>query len=105
MSRLDKIIVRVGSLSGVSVDSIEFAFGFLREEDELTKTTELVVERVEGKGKCSTCGKEVKLERLMLYCPECLTPTVEITEGRDFILVSMEGETDDAVEEKAASPP
>jgi len=90
--KLDKIIVNVGTLSGVSVDALEFAFSFLREEDELTKNTELIVERTEAKGRCTNCGREVNLDRLMLYCPECRTPTVEITEGRDFMLVRLEGQ-------------
>ena len=90
--RLDKIFVRVGDLSGISVDSLEFAFGFLREEDNLTKTTDLVVERTPGKGRCTSCGRAVDLERLFLYCPHCSTPTIEIVEGRDFIVVSLEGE-------------
>ena len=90
--RLDKMVVSVGDLSGVSVDALEFAFSFLREEDEITVRTELVIERVGGKGRCKDCGREVSLDRLMLYCPDCDTPTVEITEGRDFMLLRLEGE-------------
>ena len=93
--RLDKIVVRIGGLSGVSEDALEFAFGFLREEDDITKNAQLVVQRVEGRGRCKTCNKDVGLERLFLYCPDCKTPTVEITEGRDFLLMSLEGDTED----------
>ena len=73
---------------------LDFAFGFLREEDDITKKAELVIQRVEGKGRCKSCGKEVALERLFLYCPDCRTATIEITEGRDFMLLSMEGDTE-----------
>ena len=99
ITRLDRIIVNVGDLSGVSIDSVEFAFSFLREEDDLTKQTELVVQRTRGKGRCKDCGKEVELEHLFLYCPECKTPTIEITQGRDFMLISLEGENE--IEETA----
>ena len=92
MTRLDKIRLKIGEISGVSIDSLEFAFGFLREEDELTKNTELVIERVKGRGRCGTCGKVVDLDRLFLFCPDCETATVEILEGREFMLVSLEGE-------------
>jgi hydrogenase nickel incorporation protein HypA/HybF len=93
--RLDKIIVQIGTLSGVSVDALEFSFGFLREEDPITKNAELVVKRVEGKGRCKTCSEEVALDRLFLFCPICNTPTIEITSGREFLLLSLEGETED----------
>ena len=101
ITRLDKIVVQIGALSGVSANALEFAFGFLREEDALTRETELVVEHIEGRGHCKSCGKEVALDRLMLYCPDCKTPTVQITEGRDFMLVRMEGkDSREEVEEK-----
>jgi len=99
--RLDKIIVSIGDLSGISIDSIEFAFSFLREEDEITKEAELVVKRVPGRGRCTSCGKELELDRLYLYCPDCNTPTVEITEGRDFYVVSLEGQDADELAGKS----
>jgi hydrogenase nickel incorporation protein HypA/HybF len=92
IARLDKIILRVGDLSGVSIDALEFAFGFLREENKITEHAELEIERIPGRGICKSCGKEVELEHLFLYCPYCETPTVEITEGREFLIVSLEGE-------------
>jgi hydrogenase nickel incorporation protein HypA/HybF len=100
IDRLDKISVRIGSVSGVNIDSLEFAYGFLREQDEMTKNAELVVERVQGRGRCTQCGREVDIDRIFLFCPFCETPTVEIIEGREFLLVSLEGEEnpDGAVE-------
>lgn len=93
ITKLEKVVVSIGALSGVSVDALEFAFSFLREEDEISKEAELVVERVPGRGRCTKCGREVDLERIFLYCPDCETPTVEITQGRDFYLVRLEGES------------
>jgi hydrogenase nickel incorporation protein HypA/HybF len=90
--RLDKIIVQIGALSGVNIDSVEFAYGILRERSEVTKNAELVIEKIPGTGMCTKCGMEIELERLYLYCTECKAPTVTITGGREFILKSMEGE-------------
>ncbi len=102
--RLDRIFLRIGALSGISIEALEFAFSFLKEEDELTKNAELVVERVPGKGRCKTCGKEINLDRLFLYCPDCGTPTVEIVEGREFLILSLEGEDEsEAAAEEADS--
>lgn len=100
ISRLDKVVIRIGDLSGVSIDSLEFAFGFLKEENEITKEAELVVEKIEGKGRCRECEKEITLDRLFLYCPECGKPSVEVLQGREFYLASLEGEIDEDVKEK-----
>jgi len=101
IGRLEKIVLRVGDLSGVSIEALEFAFGFLREENEITKEAELEIERVPGKGRCTSCGREVELEHLFLYCPHCETPTVEINQGREFLIVSLEGE--ESAESKSES--
>jgi len=92
LARIDKIIVRIGGLSGVFPDSIEFAFEFLKRENEVTADAELVIEKIPGCAKCSNCGKVFELDRLFLFCPECEIPTLEIIDGRDFLLVSIEGE-------------
>ncbi|MCK4719485.1 hydrogenase maturation nickel metallochaperone HypA [bacterium] len=89
---LEKITVQIGALSGVNIDSIDFAFGILSKNNELTRDTELVVEEIPGRGKCSRCGREIELERLYLICPNCNSPTVEITGGREFIIKNLVGE-------------
>jgi len=99
--RLDRIFVRIGKLSGISIDAIEFAFRFLREEEEITRGAELVVERIPGKGRCTSCGRDVELEHLFLLCPDCGTATVEITQGREFLIVSLEGGSEAEPAEKA----
>ena len=94
IARLDRIVVEIGALSGVNVDSIEFAFGILREKSPITGNAELLIEKIPGTGVCTKCGREITLEKLFLYCPDCGTPTVNITGGRDFIVKSMEGESE-----------
>jgi len=92
LTSIDKVVVRVGSLSGVFTDSIEFAFGIMCKEHEITKNAQLVIEHVQGKAKCTSCENIFLLDGLFLYCEECKTPTLEIIEGREFMLVSLEGE-------------
>ena len=74
--RLDRIVVSIGELSGINIDSIVFAYDILHLENPITEHAELVIERVEGRGRCGSCGKDVRLESLFLYCPECGQPIV-----------------------------
>jgi len=92
LARIDKITVRIGGLSGIFTDSIEFAFEFLKKENENTMDADLVIEKIPGRARCSDCGKIFELDRLFLFCPDCEIPTLEIIDGRDFLLVSIEGE-------------
>jgi len=95
--QLDKITVRIGTVSGVNVDALEFAWGFLRDTEEITKNTELVVEHVQGIGRCKSCGRESELDRIFLFCPYCESPSLEIISGREFILARLEGEDDSSL--------
>ena len=90
--RIDNLFVQIGNIGGVSIDALEFAYSFLREEDEITKNAELIVERIDGVGKCRSCGGEFQLDFYYLFCPKCSTPTIDIISGREFMLVSIEGE-------------
>ena len=92
LARIDRITVRIGGLSGIFPDSIEFAFEFLKKENALTADAELVIEKIPGRARCSNCEKIFELDRLFLFCPDCEIPTLAIIEGEDFLLVSIEGE-------------
>jgi hydrogenase nickel incorporation protein HypA/HybF len=92
ISIIKKLTLRVGDISGVHINAVEFAYSFLKEESDMTKSAVMEIEHVEGRGKCRNCGADVKLERYFLFCPECGQPSVEIISGREFMLVSLEGE-------------
>lgn len=88
-----KITLAVGPLSGVVIDSFQFGFDILSKEDDLVQGAELVIDIPEVTYRCSSCSKEMVTNgdrpEECLVCHERLL----IAEGgQDLILQQVEME-------------
>ncbi len=82
-TKIRKIKLRIGELSGVVRDSIEFAFSVLK-ADTAAEDAELEIETVKLKAECGTCGEaECAAWDLNLICAKC-GGTLRITAGREM---------------------
>ena len=86
--RVSTVHVRVGLLSGVVPESMEFCFDVATAGGPLEGAS-LVVERVAGRVACRTCGAESPAEDLLLVCP-CGSADVEVVAGRELTLSRVE---------------
>ena len=86
--RVTAVHVRVGLLSGVVPDAMEFCFDVATAGGPLAGAT-LVIERVPGRIACRTCGAESPAEDLLLVCP-CGSADVEVVAGRELTLSRVE---------------
>lgn len=91
--RVLSAIVRVGDLSGVDPEALDFAFKTAAEET-VADRAKLIVERVKVKTRCKACGKSLPSRRSVITCPKCGSSDIEIVEGRDLTLKGMEIETE-----------
>ncbi|MHC5001923.1 MAG: hydrogenase maturation nickel metallochaperone HypA [Planctomycetota bacterium] len=88
--RVVSLQVRVGDLSGVVVEALEFAFEVAREDTPCRNAT-LVIERVPATVRCPACHAPKTLERLHCFrCPDCDSLAPELLSGRELDLVSIE---------------
>lgn len=81
--------LRVGSLTGVVPEALEFAFQALR-QDTLAAEAQLEIETVPVTCWCQSCQIEFQPEDYLHDCPQCRQPTAEIRHGLELELVSME---------------
>ncbi len=86
--RVSTVHVRVGLLSGVVPEAMEFCFDVATAGGPLDGAT-LVVERVPGRIACRTCGAESPAEDLVLVCG-CGSADVEVVAGRELTLSRVE---------------
>lgn len=82
-ARVAAIRVRVGELSGVSSDSLEFAFECLSAGTPLQGAS-LVFEVVPLTMVCEACGHTSPVEDLVFRCPACGSEKTELTGGREL---------------------
>jgi hydrogenase nickel incorporation protein HypA/HybF len=96
-NRVEAVYVRVGALSGVVRDALEFAYD-VATKGTLLEGSRLVVEELPIVLYCADCGAERVLDDVrVIRCPACGAATVNIVQGRELEIDSIEV-TDDAAE-------
>lgn len=82
--------VAIGTLSGVSIESLLFCFD-IAASGTLLEGSRLVIREVPLAVYCSVCSREVALaEPNRFRCPDCGAPTPEIRRGRELAVESLE---------------
>ncbi len=88
-SRVLRLEVSVGELSGVEVPLLETAWSLVRERS-LCEAASLVVRTVPVRWECSRCGEVVEAG-LALRCARCEAPA-QLARGGDLVLERVEME-------------
>ncbi|MGZ5367428.1 hydrogenase maturation nickel metallochaperone HypA/HybF [Aeromicrobium sp.] len=80
--------LRVGKLSGVVTDSLQFCFELATAGTPL-EGAELWIEEPAGRVHCRSCDREYARDDMILLC-ECGSADVEVVSGRELQLTSVE---------------
>ena len=88
-SRVHEIRLRIGALSGVVPDALQFAFESLV-EGTAAEDAKLTIEHIPARFWCEKCRREFETARLFAECPACNNPSRELRAGRELELASLE---------------
>jgi hydrogenase nickel incorporation protein HypA/HybF len=77
------IVLRIGPLSGVMADAVQFGFDSLRQGTPLEKTL-LVIEETTITGECQSCHQTVQLRDLQFLCPACGSQDLHLSGGDEL---------------------
>ena len=81
--------IRVGMLTGVASEALQFAFECLRPSTACAQAT-LEIERVPVRGHCAGCGWDgVVPDEFVLLCPQC-TSVIAVVAGRELEVASID---------------
>ena len=83
------IRIRVGQLSGVIPDSLDFCFGTLVGETNMRQAG-LAIEQVPTVSRCKECGHQFQIEDMAFICPACKSRDLELINGRELQVVEIE---------------
>ena len=86
---VERILLRVGGLSGVEPPLLERAFEIAR-EGTIAAGAELEIEHGPVVVKCRQCGGSGQVPVNRLLCPNCGDWRVLVTQGEELLLLSME---------------
>ena len=94
--RVAALHLRLGPLSGVVREALEFSFE-LAAADTAIAGAKLLIEEVPISVLCPVCDEERRIESPQhFHCPVCGTPTPDVVHGRELELVAMEVDEDAA---------
>lgn len=89
LSKVTKVVLRIGEMSCVSHESLEFAFSAIS-KTTISEQAEFIIERVPGRSQCIVCSHEFESSLLTAICPLCNKPAMCVA-GRELHLQSIEG--------------
>jgi hydrogenase nickel incorporation protein HypA/HybF len=90
-SKVSKINLVIGELSGIVDECVEFYFGFLS-KDTAADGAVLSFRRPQAQLSCRTCGAVFSPANGSWSCPACRGPNVDIISGRELHVESIEVE-------------
>lgn len=86
-----QVKLKVGELTNAEPDALLMAFEAFS-KDTLCEGAELVVERVPLRGRCRKCHQEFKVKTMIFICPYCEDTHIEIIQGEELLIESLEFE-------------
>jgi hydrogenase nickel incorporation protein HypA/HybF len=100
--RVTKVYLKVGHLRQVVPSALSFSFDLVA-EGTTVEGAELALEEVPAVGLCRKCGAETRLEAFPLQCGACGGLDLEITQGEDLYVESLEMEEQTTNNQKLTS--
>jgi len=92
LRNITKIKLKIGELTSVVPEALDFCFSFLVKDTEL-KDVCLEIEKVPIRGRCLGCGREFSYKSQDFYflCPYCGSE-IELVSGKELYVQEIEGE-------------
>jgi hydrogenase nickel incorporation protein HypA/HybF len=91
LGTVSTVAVRVGALTDIVSESLEFGFDVLIRDTALA-TAKLRIERIPVRGNCRSCGRHFEVDEFIFVCPECASVDIEITQGTELDIAYLEVE-------------
>ncbi len=91
LSRIAKVTVSLGEVSGVVTDFFEDAWLWASSRSDVLKDAELEIYQIEAVTVCNACGKTYKTVPQGIVCPHCGSSNTELLHGSELEIDSIEG--------------
>ena len=90
-TKVTKIIVKIGVMSGVEAHLLEIAFNTFKEKT-ICDGAEFVLNIQPLKIECHECKEVSELQKVHYCCQKCESTNVQVIDGEDMFLMSLEME-------------
>ena len=91
VKKVTLVKLKIGQLTNAEPEALSLAFEAYSKGTRC-EGAELVVEIILVRGRCKLCGEEFPVQGLFFFCPSCKHPGIEVTQGEELVLESLEVE-------------
>ena len=91
MDRVLKINLKIGELTGLIPETIEYYFNIIAEGTK-AENARIISQKIPVEVSCKNCGNVFEARRGVFSCLECNSHDIKITGGRDFLIDTIEME-------------
>lgn len=90
-TRITKIKLKIGEMSGVLADSIHSCFDTVK-RNTIACDAELLIEHIPLTGRCRDCGINFLIDGYQFVCSACNSNKIEIISGKELLIDELEVE-------------
>ncbi len=90
-TRITKIVTKIGVMSGIETHLLEVAFNTFKEKT-ICDSAEFIINVQALTIRCRACQAVSELEKIHYCCQECASTDVEVIDGEEMFLMSLEME-------------
>jgi len=87
-NRIEKINISVGKLSGIVIESLEFALKVSQKNGHL-QDAEIVINEIPAQMKCRNCQNVFEADDFYTVCPRCNKFDNKIISGKELLINSL----------------
>ena len=91
LTRIDKVYFSIGKMLQVVPDLFRFAFDSAK-ENTIAADAEIEIEFLPVQMRCVDCRYEFEVEGNKFFCPNCEGTNLDLIQGKELLIKSIEGE-------------
>jgi len=88
-TKVTKVVVKIGVMSGVEPDLLQTAFDTFKEET-ICHDAQFIINIQKVKILCNECQTTSELEKNEYCCPKCKSTQLDILDGEEMYLMQLE---------------
>ncbi len=91
LKTVTKIGLRIGVLTDIVPDSLQFGFKAIT-KDSVLADTDLLIETIPVKGSCKECHSDFEVVEFVFICPSCSSNKIDMNQGNELEIAYIEAE-------------
>lgn len=91
LNKITKITVKIGELSGVMKESLDFAFACVS-QGTIAEGAELKIDEVKATAECNDCKIKFHIDHFNKLCPKCQKFSNNILSGYELCIDTIKGD-------------